>query len=110
MKLLAALLIAIPYQTGMASYYDLDGHRTASGKVFRSNSFMAAHKTLPFGSVVEVRRCDQRASVTVTIHDRGPHVSGRVIDLSPAAFKKLDKLSSGVTCVHLHIKSKGTGK
>lgn len=110
MNLLAALLIAIPYQTGLASYYSLDGHRTASGKIFHSNSFMAAHRTLPFGSVVEVRRCDQRASVTVVIQDRGPHISSRVIDLSPAAFKKLDKLNSGVTCVHLHIKSKCKGK
>lgn len=107
MRLLVLLAFAaIPYQTGSASYYALDGHHTASGKLFRSGQMMAAHRTLPFGTWLEVRRCDQRASVVVQVVDRGPFTKNRIIDLSPAAFKKLDKLNSGVTCVHIHRKDK----
>lgn len=100
------MAIVIPYQAGFASYYALDGYRTASGSIFKSNQMLAAHRTLPFGSIIEVRRCDQRASVKVKIVDRGPFIENRIIDLSPAAFKKLDKLGAGVTCVHIHRKDK----
>lgn len=85
-------------QCGGASWYGpgFHGKKAASGERFNQNAMTAAHKTLPFGTVVKV--VDQRTgkSVTVTINDRGPYVKGRVIDLSKAAAKKLGTYASGV--------------
>src|SRR5689334_4107205 len=74
-------------QTGKASFYadSFEGNPTASGEKYRANKFTAAHKTLPFGTVVKVTNLANKESVNVTINDRGPYVEGRVIDLSKAA-------------------------
>lgn len=71
--------------TGTASYYGpgFDGARTASGETFRRSAFTAAHKSLPFGTVLRVTRHDR--SVIVRVNDRGPFVGGRFLDLSEAA-------------------------
>jgi rare lipoprotein A len=88
-------------QCGAASWYGdrFAGKRTASGVRFDPNAMMAAHRTLPFGSRVRVK--DQRSgrSVTVKIVDRGPHVRGRVIDVSKAAARKLGFLARGTARV-----------
>lgn len=99
-----SILALIVFQSGFASYYALDGNKTASGEIFRSKAMTAAHRTLPFGTLVEVRRCDQSKSVIVKINDRGPFRKDRIIDLSASAFKAIEKPGAGVTCVHLHIR------
>ena len=75
-------------ETGIASWY----HRTG---------MVAAHKTLPFGTVVKVTNLANGATVTVTINDRGPYVDGRIIDLSDDAFAKLAPLGSGTANVRI---------
>jgi uncharacterized protein YabE (DUF348 family) len=65
------------------------------------SGYTAAHKTLPFGTVVKVTNLANGRTVTVTIDDRGPYVEGRVIDLSDDAFKELAPLSTGVIDVKL---------
>jgi rare lipoprotein A len=88
-------------QCGGASWYGpgFHGKRAASGEKFNQNAMTAAHKTLPFGTVVKV--IDQRTgkSVTVTINDRGPFHRGRIIDLSKAAATKLGFRNAGTTKV-----------
>ncbi|MBV8535007.1 MAG: septal ring lytic transglycosylase RlpA family protein, partial [Alphaproteobacteria bacterium] len=77
-----------PYvETGMASWYgpSHDGARTASGERFNMNALTAAHRTLAFGTIVRVTNLENSRSVRVRINDRGPHVAGRILDLSAAA-------------------------
>ncbi len=84
-------------QCGGASWYGpgFNGKKTASGQRFNENAMTAAHKSLPFGTVVKVT--DQRTgkSIKVTINDRGPYHSGRIIDLSKAAAARLGTKSAG---------------
>jgi len=92
---------AMARQCGGASWYGdrFAGKRTASGVRFNPNAMMAAHRTLPFGSRVRVTERRSGRSVTVRIVDRGPHVRGRVIDVSKAAARKLGFLRRGTTSV-----------
>ncbi len=92
-------------ELGKASYYGASfaGARTASGVPLRINELVAAHKTLPFGSLVKVTNVANGKSVIVKIVDRGPYVAGRVIDLTPAAFEQLGSLSSGILNVRLDL-------
>ena len=85
-------------ERGPASWYGdrHHGRRTASGEVFDMNELTAAHKTLPFGTRVRVRHASTGKEVTVRINDRGPHVPGRIIDLSQAAASSLGIVQSGV--------------
>jgi rare lipoprotein A len=73
--------------TCQASYYGADfaGRTTANGETFDPNAMTAAHKTLPFGTQVQVTNPSSGASVTVRINDRGPYVDGRCLDLSTPA-------------------------
>jgi rare lipoprotein A len=88
-------------QCGAASWYGdkFAGKRTASGVRFNPNDMVAAHRTLPFGSRVRVTEQRSGRSVTVKIVDRGPHVRGRVIDVSKAAARKLGFLRRGTARV-----------
>jgi rare lipoprotein A len=70
-------------QTGIASIYS--GGRTANGEHARASGLTAAHRTLPFGTMVRVTNQRSGRSVVVRINDRGPFIRGRVIDLMPAA-------------------------
>lgn len=83
---------------GLASWYGepFHGRRTASGEIFNMNELTAAHKTLPFGTRVRVRHASTGKEVTVRINDRGPHVGGRIIDLSRAAASALGIVQGGV--------------
>jgi rare lipoprotein A len=74
-------------QTGIASIYS--GGRTANGEVARSGGMTAAHRTLPFGTLVRVTNKHSGRSIVVRINDRGPFVRGRIIDLMPAAAKAI---------------------
>jgi len=83
--------------TGDASYYAsrFQGRPTASGERFDNNQLTAAHRTLPFGTLVRVRSLVNGSTVDVRINDRGPFLKRRVIDLSKAAAKALGLLASG---------------
>ncbi len=94
-------------QTGLASWYGARHHgkRTASGEIFDQNKFTAAHRTLPWGSIVKVTNLDNGESVEVRINDRGPFKKGRIIDLSRAAARALGMLQSGVSPVQMELLS-----
>jgi rare lipoprotein A len=78
-------------QSGLASWYGpgFHGRRTASGEVFNENALTAAHPSLPFGTRIRVYNQTSGNSVVVRINDRGPHVRGRIIDLSRASARAL---------------------
>nr|DAM30308.1 MAG TPA: lipoprotein [Caudoviricetes sp.] len=76
--------------------YNLHGSQTATGGRFDQWAMTAAHKTLPFGSVVRVTNKTNGKSVTVRINDRGPYIKGRVLDLSRGAFLKIAPQKQGI--------------
>jgi rare lipoprotein A len=76
-------------ETGIASVYAYDGTKTASGERTNPRGLTAAHRTLPFGTVVTVVNQKNGRQVTVRINDRGPFIRGRIIDLTPAAASEL---------------------
>lgn len=89
-------------ERGMASWYGtkFHGRKTASGEKYDMEKFTAAHRTLPLGTYVKVKRSDGKGeSVVVKVNDRGPFVDNRVIDLSRAAARQLDMLNEGVAPV-----------
>ena len=90
---------------GLASYYSdkFDGKKTASGELFSQKELTAAHKTLPFGTIVKVTRVSNQKQVVVRINDRGPFVEGRIIDLSYRAALELDLINAGVAEVIIEI-------
>ncbi len=83
--------------TGKASYYHskFQGKRTASGDFFDQNKLTAAHKSLPFGTMVEVRNLSNDSVVVVKINDRLSKKSGFIIDLSTMAAKRLNFIRNG---------------
>ena len=83
----AAAMSTAHAQTGIASVYS--GGRTANGEVARASGMTAAHKTLPFGTLVRVTNQNSGRSIVVRINDRGPFVRGRIIDLMPAAARAI---------------------
>jgi len=97
------------YQTGMASWYgrEFNGKKTASGERFDMNGLTAAHKTLPFGTVLKVKNFDNGKTVTVRVNDRGPYRGKRILDLSFGAAKKLAMIREGQTQVGIQIVRKG---
>ncbi len=92
-------------QRGVASWYGpgFNGKRTANGEVYDMDDLTAAHKSLPFDSVVEVRNRDNGKRVQVRINDRGPFVGGRIIDLSRRAAKQIDMLGPGTARVEIRV-------
>ncbi|HEY5957572.1 MAG TPA: septal ring lytic transglycosylase RlpA family protein, partial [Polyangiaceae bacterium] len=93
-------------QSGKATYYadSLAGHRMANGKRYDPKRLTAAHRKLPFGTVVRVVRESNGAEVTVRVTDRGPFgASDRIIDLSRKAAQRLGMLRAGVVDVHLFV-------
>jgi rare lipoprotein A len=93
------------YEVGIASWYGpgFDGNLTANGEVYDMYGVSAAHKSLPFGTVVRVIELDTRRSIVVRINDRGPFVDGRIIDLSKGAAEELGIVDKGITKVGLRI-------
>jgi rare lipoprotein A len=92
-------------EVGVASYYGkaFHGRRTANGETYDMHALTAAHPSLPFGSRVRVTSLANGRSVVVRINDRGPHVKGRVIDLSHKAAKELGFLDRGTTKVRVEV-------
>jgi len=91
-------------ETGFATYYasSLAGRPTASGERYDPAQLTAAHRKLPFGTLVEVRRRDGKRSVIVRINDRGPWVANRIIDLSRRAAEALGIVRAGKAMVEIH--------
>ena len=91
-------------ERGRASYYadKLKGRKTASGERYDPRQLTAAHRTLAFGTIVEVARSDGR-SVRVRINDRGPFAEARVIDLSRSAAEQLGMIRAGVVDVTVTV-------
>lgn len=92
-------------QRGEASWYgpNFHGQATANGETYDQNALTAAHRTLPFDTVVRVINLDNGQSVVVRINDRGPYAKGRIIDLSRKAAEEIDMVESGVAPVRLQI-------
>ena len=101
---------------GLASYYGpydpysgvtFHGRRTANGEIYDMNKLTAAHKTLPFNTIVHVERKErdediiETHEVEVRINDRGPYYGGRIIDLSYKAAKELNMIGVGVAQVKI---------
>lgn len=117
MKILTTILLntvflfsaqANAQEFGKASYLDLayQGAITASGEPYDGNKFTAAHKIHPFGTKLRITRQDNGRSVIVRINDRGPHIKGRIVDLSYAAAKALDMVRDGTVDVKVEVVSK----
>lgn len=92
-------------ETGTASYYSstLNGALTASGETYSSGLMTAAHKTLPFQTIVRVTNVQTGRAVVVRINDRGPFVDGRIIDLSERAARDLSMIGSGTARVNVEV-------
>lgn len=94
---------------GVASWYgpDFHGKATANGEIYNMNDLTAAHRTLPFNTVVLVENLDNGRSVVVRINDRGPYVDNRIIDLSRQAAREIDMINAGIAPVELFLIDEG---
>jgi peptidoglycan lytic transglycosylase len=90
-------------ETGLASWYgpEFKGRPTASGESYNPSYLTAAHRSLPFGSLVHVQNLDNQRDMVVRINDRGPFVRGRILDLSQAAAEVLGFRDRGVARVRI---------
>lgn len=96
-------------ETGLASWYGVpfNGRRAADGQIFNMYQMVAAHRTLPFGSLVRVTDLQNGRQVVVRIIDRGPFVKNRIIDLSFGAARAIGMVEAGVAPVRLRLLSQG---
>lgn len=99
-------------QSGQGSYYadKFVGRPTASGAPYRPGKLTAAHNTLPFGTKIRVTNTRTGRSVKVVVNDRGPHVKGRIVDVSKKAARKLGLVDAGVAPVQLKVVRAAAGK
>ncbi len=97
-----------------ASFYGdndgFDGQKTANGEIFNKDDFTAAHKSLPFGTILKITYTVTNKDVIVRINDRGPYVKGRDIDLSYAAAKKIGLVRNGIGKVKVTVVKWGNGE
>lgn len=91
--------------TGLASWYGgkFHGRKTNSGEIFDENALTAAHRTLPFNTYVRVTFLETNLSTVVRINDRGPHVKGRVMDLSKAAAAAIGLKPHGLGTIRAEV-------
>lgn len=94
-------------QYGNASWYGhkFHGKKTASGERFNKQSFTGAHKQLPFGTIIRVTNLRNGKDVYVRINDRGPFVTGRIVDISRAAAEAIGFRKRGVAKVRVEVVS-----
>lgn len=92
-------------KTSFASFYHdkFNGRKTASGEIFNNRKLTAAHRTLPFGTVIQVTNLRTGKSVEVRINDRGPFHSSRALDLSKAAFDSIGNIAKGTMPIEYEI-------
>ena len=90
---------------GYASYYadKYHGRQTANGEIFNMHDYTAAHRNLPFGTVLMVTNTENGKKVKVRVNDRGPFVKGRILDLSLQAAKDIGLIKTGVAKVNIKI-------
>src|SRR6185436_16203646 len=96
---------------GVASWYgeEFAGRTTANGEIFDPLLLTAAHRTLPFGTIVDVMKAKTNQSVRVRVNDRGPYIGNRVIDLSYAAAQQIGLIEQGIGEVEIHVVQMGKG-
>ena len=101
--ILSAVQLYAYTESGTASWYGnpFHGRKTASGEIFDMYALTAAHRTLPFNTIVTVTRLDNGVSVKVRITDRGPFAKNRIIDLSYAAAQKMGMIGTGTAEVKI---------
>lgn len=94
---------------GTASFYakKFEGKRTSSGQRYRATEHTAAHRTYPFGTLLEITNHNNGLKTIVKVNDRGPHARNRLIDLSHSAAKDLGLLRSGTANVTIKLISLG---
>jgi len=94
-------------EEGTASWYGIpfNGRRAANGEIFDMNSLVAAHRTLPFGSILRVTNLNNGRDVQVRVIDRGPFVGDRILDLARAAAAALDMIGTGTAPVRIELLS-----
>ena len=93
-------------QTGVASWYQM-GTKTANGERYNPDGMTAAHRSLPFGTIVEVKNLRNGRTVRLRINDRGPFVGGRIIDVSRGGARALGLMGSGTAKVRVTAVSRG---
>lgn len=112
MKILSILLFLFAYTSGLAqihygqaSFYaqKFEGRRTSNGEIYSGDHFTAAHRTLPFGTVLRITNQKNQKWVLVRVNDRGPFVANRIVDLSYRAAAHIDMVLDGVAHVSLEI-------
>ena len=95
------------YETGVASTYGegdgFEGRVTACGQVFHTQVVQVAHKSLPCGTLVRIEDSDSGRAVTARVTDRGPYITGRIVDLSWGAFEQLDPTGPGLLKVNVYV-------
>ncbi|MBO6585296.1 MAG: septal ring lytic transglycosylase RlpA family protein [Gracilimonas sp.] len=96
---------ARPIETGVSSWYgpNFHGKLTANGEVYDMDGVTAAHRTLPFGTILLVENLDNGKTVQVRINDRGPYAKNRIIDLSKGAAEQIDMIGPGTARVRLYL-------
>ncbi|MBI3934161.1 MAG: septal ring lytic transglycosylase RlpA family protein [Acidobacteria bacterium] len=97
-------------EVGYASWYGdpYHGRRAANGEIYDKNQMTAAHRTMPFETMVKVTNLENGRSTVVRITDRGPFVKGRIIDLTLAAAKDLAMIGPGTAMVRLEVQANGS--
>ncbi len=100
------------HQRGIASWYGpkFHGRLTANGETYDMHQVTAAHRELPFGTVIEVENLDNGRRIRVRINDRGPFVRGRILDLSYEAARQLGMAEAGLARIELRVVSVGDGR
>jgi rare lipoprotein A len=98
--------------SGVASWYgeEFAGRTTANGEIFDPSQLTAAHRTLPFGTVLDITNPKTSQTVRVRVNDRGPFIGGRVIDLSYAAAQKIGLIEPGIGDVQIAVVRMGSGE
>ena len=103
----APFIPGIYVEQGTASWYGIpfNGRRAANGEIFDMNTLVAAHRTLPFGSILRVTNLNNGREVEVRVIDRGPFVGDRILDLARAAAVSLDMIGMGTAPVRIELLS-----
>jgi rare lipoprotein A len=105
-------LSVLETQEGWASFYggEFNGRKTANGEIFDKNKFTAAHRTLPLGTTARITHVNNKKNVIVRINDRGPFVSGRILDVAHAVAIALDFEKQGTALIRIEVLEYGDNK